>query len=74
MRTTKSALTPACNQLAQHAEMSGSQTVAARKGEILAYGIICPSVLSRKPKDPRTIAAPESRQVVSIRYKLRDAL
>lgn len=59
MRTTKSALTPACNQLAQHADMSGSQTVAACKGEILAWGIICPSVLSRKPKDPRTITAPD---------------
>jgi LTXXQ motif family protein len=31
MRTTKSALTPACNQLAQHADMSGSQTVAAEQ-------------------------------------------
>jgi hypothetical protein len=26
MRTTKSVLTPACNQLARHADMSGSQT------------------------------------------------
>jgi hypothetical protein len=26
MRTTKSVLTPACNQLARHADMSGFQT------------------------------------------------